>query len=96
MSTVELKHPVSQLRDTLRGQWTRYNFLKEYLNDVFHLMNSLDKYCETQDREVEVQRNNRKPEIPARGPNGCKILITSFVGKASFMQKFCRKTFPKS
>ena len=91
METLEIKHAVSQLRATIRGQWINFNCWKDYLNDVFHLMKSLEKYCEKRDTEAEAQRKIRTSEAPARGPDNCKILTTTYVGKVGYIQDFRHK-----
>ena len=85
MSSIDIKHAVLQLRHTIKGDWIRYSCWKVYLKDVFQLMDSLERYCDSRDKEAEVQRINRKSEVPARGPEDCKILTTTYVGKAGII-----------
>ena len=85
MSSIDIKHGVLQLRQTIKGEWIQYNCWKSYVADVFQLMDSLERYCEARDKELEIQTVNRKSERPARGPEDCRILTTSYVGRAGLI-----------
>ena len=86
LSSIDIKHAVLQLRNTLRGEWIKYKCWELYLKDIFNLMDMLEKHCDYRDKELEIQRVNQSSEVPARGPDDCRLLITSYVGKAGFIK----------